>query len=111
MSMEIHVFSDRKLASIAQWQQAVDAEGFALRLSTEGSFEALRGFLPAQWSDRQAGFECFHDRAAELHGFSLAWNEFDWSCERYTRTGAMMPDDGLEQLAKFDARSPAIYAK
>ncbi len=28
---------------------------------------------------------------------------FDWSCERYLETGAMMPDDGIEQLSKFDA--------
>ena len=28
---------------------------------------------------------------------------FDWSCERYLETGAMMPDDGIEQLSRFDA--------
>jgi tartrate dehydrogenase/decarboxylase/D-malate dehydrogenase len=43
------------------------------------------------------------DRAAAKFGFSLQWTEFDWSCERYARTGAMMPDDGIGQLAKFDA--------
>ncbi|MFD9888634.1 tartrate dehydrogenase [Amycolatopsis sp. NPDC059027] len=43
------------------------------------------------------------DRAAGQFGFSLAWNEFDWSCERYTRTGSMMPEDGIEQLSAFDA--------
>jgi tartrate dehydrogenase/decarboxylase/D-malate dehydrogenase len=32
----------------------------------------------------------------------LAWNEFDWSCERYTKAGAMMPEDGVDQLAAFD---------
>jgi tartrate dehydrogenase/decarboxylase/D-malate dehydrogenase len=42
------------------------------------------------------------DRAAALHGFGLAWTEFDWSCERYTQTGTMMPDDGIEQLSAFD---------
>ncbi|WP_020670594.1 tartrate dehydrogenase [Amycolatopsis nigrescens] len=42
------------------------------------------------------------DRAAELHEFGLQWTEFDWSCERYTQTGAMMPEDGVDQLAKFD---------
>ncbi len=30
---------------------------------------------------------------------SFSWEEFDWSCEHYARTGKMMPDDGLEQLA------------
>ncbi|OXR47657.1 D-malate dehydrogenase [decarboxylating] [Nocardia cerradoensis] len=33
----------------------------------------------------------------------IAWTEFDWSCEQYLRTGAMMPDDGPRQLADFDA--------
>ncbi|WP_033293890.1 tartrate dehydrogenase [Amycolatopsis jejuensis] len=42
------------------------------------------------------------DTAAEKYGFSLAWTEFDWSCERYTKTGAMMPDDGVAQLSGFD---------
>ncbi|NKY88452.1 tartrate dehydrogenase [Nocardia veterana] len=33
----------------------------------------------------------------------IAWTEFDWSCEQYLRTGAMMPEDGPRQLADFDA--------
>ncbi|MFC9893619.1 tartrate dehydrogenase [Nocardia sp. NPDC127579] len=33
----------------------------------------------------------------------LAWTEFDWSCAQYLRTGSMMPPDGIEQLAGFDA--------
>lgn len=33
----------------------------------------------------------------------IAWTEFDWSCEQYLRTGAMMPDDGPQRLADFDA--------
>jgi len=60
MSIEIYVLSDRRLASIAEWQQAIDREGFALRLSTEASFDALGGHLPAQWGDKHAGFECDH---------------------------------------------------
>jgi tartrate dehydrogenase/decarboxylase/D-malate dehydrogenase len=42
------------------------------------------------------------DRVAGLHGFDLQWTEFDWSCERYTKTGKMMPEDGIEQLSAFD---------
>jgi tartrate dehydrogenase/decarboxylase / D-malate dehydrogenase len=38
------------------------------------------------------------EAAARRFGFSLAWREFDWSCERYAKTGAMMPADGLDQL-------------
>ncbi|MEV5648934.1 tartrate dehydrogenase [Nocardia sp. NPDC052254] len=33
----------------------------------------------------------------------IEWTEFDWSCEQYLRTGAMMPADGPEQLAGFDS--------
>ncbi|WP_054811945.1 tartrate dehydrogenase [Nocardia arizonensis] len=33
----------------------------------------------------------------------IEWTEFDWSCENYLRTGAMMPPDGPERLAGFDA--------
>jgi len=36
-------------------------------------------------------------------GISFAWQEFDWSCETYAKTGAMMPEDGIEQLSPFDA--------
>lgn len=36
-------------------------------------------------------------------GFDLECTEFDWSCERYARTGRMMPEDGIEQLRAFDA--------
>ena len=36
-------------------------------------------------------------------GISFEWQEFDWSCETYARTGRMMPEDGIEQLTPFDA--------
>jgi len=34
---------------------------------------------------------------------AFRWEEKDWSCERYARTGSMMPEDGLDQLAGTDA--------
>ena len=43
------------------------------------------------------------DRAAALAGFSIAWRDFDWSCERYARSGQMMPADGIRQVADTDA--------
>ncbi|MBA3250841.1 MAG: tartrate dehydrogenase [Geodermatophilaceae bacterium] len=43
------------------------------------------------------------DRAASLHGFALAWTEFDWSCQRYLDNGAMMPAEGLDRLREHDA--------
>jgi tartrate dehydrogenase/decarboxylase / D-malate dehydrogenase len=43
------------------------------------------------------------EAAARRQGFALTWHGYDWSCERYTRTGTMMPKDGLEQLKESDA--------
>jgi len=43
------------------------------------------------------------DAVCERHGIALRYQEFDWSCERYLHEGAMMPDDGIEQLRSFDA--------
>ncbi len=43
------------------------------------------------------------EAAARRFGFELAWSEFDWSCERFAKTGRMMPEDGLEQLRACDA--------
>jgi len=43
------------------------------------------------------------DAVARKHGIAFTWEWFDWSCERYAATGALMPADGLEQLKAFDA--------
>jgi tartrate dehydrogenase/decarboxylase/D-malate dehydrogenase len=40
---------------------------------------------------------------AQQHGFEMVYAEFPYSCEYYLKTGAMMPEDGIDQLAKFDA--------
>ena len=66
MAMELYVLSDQRLASIGEWQRAIDAEGFALRLSDETPLDAVDGFLPAQVNGKSAGFECNHWAAGEL---------------------------------------------
>jgi hypothetical protein len=66
MSMEIYVLSDRRLPSLADWQEAIEAEGFGLKLSTGRSLDELRGQLPAQLGDEHAGFECDHWDAGGL---------------------------------------------
>jgi tartrate dehydrogenase/decarboxylase / D-malate dehydrogenase len=43
------------------------------------------------------------DAACARHGVTLDYTEFDWSCQRYEREGAMMPADGIETLREFDA--------
>ena len=35
-------------------------------------------------------------------GFDLETESFDWSCDRYLESGAMMPDDALDTLSDFD---------
>lgn len=43
------------------------------------------------------------EAAGKKHGLQFEWQEFDWSCETYLKTGHMMPEDGIEQLRPFDA--------
>jgi len=43
------------------------------------------------------------EAAGRRFGFALKWRDYDWSCERYAKTGSMMPADGLEQLKQSDA--------
>ncbi len=43
------------------------------------------------------------ESVAAKFGLSFAWNEFDYSCETYAKTGRMMPEDGLDQIRPHDA--------
>ena len=43
------------------------------------------------------------DAAARRFNFSLKLDHYDWSCETWKRTGAMMPADGLDQLRASDS--------
>src|SRR5271169_4869627 len=43
------------------------------------------------------------DAAARRFGFGLEFTHYDWSCETYKKTGAMMPADGMERLAQSDS--------
>jgi tartrate dehydrogenase/decarboxylase/D-malate dehydrogenase len=47
-----------------------------------------------------AGIEVLNKLAS---GFELRFKTLDWSSERYKRTGAYIPDGGLDELKKFDA--------
>lgn len=49
-----------------------------------------------------AGLEVL-DAIASREGFELQVSGFDWGSDRYLSTGAMMPEDGLDQLRPFDA--------
>src|SRR5271166_3695029 len=50
-----------------------------------------------------AGLEVLDALVRRDGGFQLAIERFDWGSDRYRRTGALMPPDGLDQLRTFDA--------
>jgi tartrate dehydrogenase/decarboxylase / D-malate dehydrogenase len=43
------------------------------------------------------------DAVAGRHGLDLAYDEYDWSCQRWLDEGAMMPADGIERLRAYEA--------
>ena len=43
------------------------------------------------------------EHVASRFDIRLDLAHFDWNCERYTRTGQMMPDDWFETLSSFEA--------
>ncbi len=43
------------------------------------------------------------DAAAAKYGLDLAYDEFDWSCQRYAESGSMMPPDAIDVLRAYDA--------
>lgn len=66
MAMEIYVLSDKELNSIAEWQAAIDAEGYPLQLDPDVELETHSGFLPAHLRGKLTGFECDHFPADEF---------------------------------------------
>lgn len=66
MAMELFVLSDQIIASVAEWQNAIDREGYPLRLSDEIAFADLAGFLPATLQGESTGFEVRHEAADEF---------------------------------------------
>ncbi len=49
-----------------------------------------------------AGIEVLAALSA-MEGFGLEFEHFDWSSERYLKTGAYIPEGGLDRLRSFDA--------
>jgi len=43
------------------------------------------------------------EAAAALTGSQFSFTHYNWSYERYKSTGAMMPEDGIQQLSQHDA--------
>ena len=90
MSMEIYVLSDRRLASIAEWQQAINQAGLDLRLPADAVFSDLSGFLPVRMNGLEVGFECDHWDVADVLDASYHDVDFGrpWSHALAFRWGA-----------------------
>ena len=43
------------------------------------------------------------EAAGAKYGIEYEFTEYDWGCERYHKTGKLMPDDGIETLKGFDS--------
>ncbi len=43
------------------------------------------------------------EAAARRFNFELEFKDFDWSCDRFVKTGKMMPDDGMETLKGYES--------
>ncbi|MGH9518114.1 MAG: isocitrate/isopropylmalate family dehydrogenase, partial [Terriglobales bacterium] len=43
------------------------------------------------------------EAAGRRFGFGFAWKHLDWGCERYVRSGRLLPEGGLETLLTDDA--------
>ena len=48
-----------------------------------------------------AAIRCI-DEVARIQGFEITWRERDWGSDRYMAQGAMMPADGIDELADGD---------
>lgn len=57
-----------------------------------------------------AALECL-ERIARLHSLDLQFTHFDWGSDYYLRHGRMMPEDGLEQLARTRPSSWVLSAR
>lgn len=64
--MELWVFSDKQLDSIAEWQDAIDAEDYPLKLDDKAPLKSIEGFLPAHLRGELTGFECCHEDPRKL---------------------------------------------
>ena len=43
------------------------------------------------------------DKIAGRHNLAFQYDEKDWSCERFHKEGAMMPENGLDEISSHSA--------
>ena len=98
--MELFVLSDRRFASLVEWQRAISAEGFPLQLLSHTELATLHGSLPARLGVIPTGFEFAHVDADDLMGkysginFGQRWryaSSFRWDgADLYQNPAALM---------------------
>lgn len=66
MSMSLYIFSDRPAESMAEWQAAIDADGFVAELYKPAVFSEFNGFLPVKLDGAGTGFEVDHEDSPAL---------------------------------------------
>jgi hypothetical protein len=64
--MEMHVFSDSRLNSTAEWQRAIDLQAHPLKFLPGAKLATAQGFFPATLAGKASGFECYHDDANKM---------------------------------------------
>jgi hypothetical protein len=101
MSMSVTIFSDQT-ASMAEWQAAMDADGFDALLYQAAVFEDLQGFLPVRLDGAGTGFEVCHEDSEAL-ALELSEEGWDvggpWKCAMSLYFGG----DPRELIAVFAA--------
>jgi hypothetical protein len=99
MSMELYIFSGRRLSSIRAWQRAIDVEGYPLQLFDRIPFVAQQGALPVKFRDKSTAFECDHWNAREYmaefpdRDYGGRWQyalAFRWGADAYAGAAAYL---------------------
>jgi hypothetical protein len=118
----LFVFFDRQLGSVAEWQQAIDKEGFAIRLSTSDLSDEMSGHVPARLGYDDAGFACDQaDSTTLMARYPDVDFRHAWRCVRAFRSGPDLKSNvaswiGAVIFAKitggkvFDPRDRKLYA-
>ncbi|TXN60595.1 hypothetical protein FV228_22810 [Methylobacterium sp. WL18] len=95
MSMDAYALCPRPLTSRSEWQAAIDALGFDLRLGSEKIPPASSGHLPAMRKGRETGFEC---SVIPLSDLTETYAEIDfggsWPCVYAFSFGAISKSIG-----------------
>ena len=138
MSMQICVLADSRLASIAEWQKAIDVEGFPLQLSDADSNVNLAARLPNEETSIEYGIYDFSELKETCKDISFGrdWRyaiAFTWSTDFSEEIAAWMaatayaratdgvvfdeqegrlftPEESLQMTREIERRRPEMEA-